>query len=244
MTVSATSGRRFARRMWARRWSRLRVLGVAALIAALLAASAWVVLESPLLAVRSVEVSGASRLTPAQVLAAADVAPATPLARVDTEAVAGRVRALVEVRAVSVSRQWPRSVRIVVEERVAAAVRRRGASYLVLDGAGVAFDTVRKRPKRLPLVTAVPGAGAHTLRAAMDVLAAVPVRVRRQLVEVRAASPEQVTLRLTRGRTVVWGSPDRGDRKAVVLTALLPRKARVYDVSAPDAPTTSQGQRG
>jgi cell division protein FtsQ len=230
--------------MWVRRWSRLRVLAVAGLIAALLGAAGWVVLESPLLAVRSVEVSGASRLTPAQVLAAADVAPATPLARVDTEAVAGRIRALVEVRAVSVSRQWPRSVRIVVEERVPAAVRRRGTSYLVLDRTGVAFDTVRKRPEGLPMVRAVPGAGVHTLRAAMDVLAAVPVRVRRQLVEVRAASPEQVTLRLTRGRTVVWGSPDRGDRKAVVLTALLPRKARVYDVSAPDAPTTSQQQRG
>jgi cell division protein FtsQ len=229
--------------MWARRWSRLRVLGVAGLIAALLGAGGWVVLESPLLAVRSVEVSGASRLTPAQVLTAADVAPATPLARVDTEAVAGRVRALVEVRAVSVSRQWPRSVRIVVEERVPAAVQRHGASYLVLDRSGVVFDTLRKRPKGLPMVTAEPGAGVRTLRAAMDVLAAVPVRVRRQLVEVRAASPERVTLRLTRGRTVVWGSPDRGDRKAVVLTALLPRKARVYDVSAPDAPTTSQGQR-
>ena len=241
MSVSATSGRRFARRVWARRWSRLRTLGVLALVLAVLGATAWVVLASPLLAVRSVEVSGASRLTPAQVLAAADVEPATPLARVDTEAVAHRVRALVEVRSVSVSRLWPRSVRIVVEERVAAAVQRSGSSYLILDRTGVAFDTVRTRPKGLPMVSARPGSGAPTLRAAMDVLAAVPVRVRRQLVEVRAASPEQVTLRLTRGRTVVWGSPDRGERKAVVLTALMPRKARVYDVSAPDAPTTSRG---
>ena len=241
MSVSTTSGRRFARRVWARRWSRLRTLGVLALLLALLGATAWVVLASPLLAVRSVEVSGAARLTPAQVLAAADVAPATPLARVDTEAVADRVRALIEVRTVSVSRQWPRSVRIVVVERVPAAVQRRGSSYLVLDGTGVAFDTVRTRPKGLPMVSARSGAGARTVRAAMDVLAAVPVRVRRQLVEVRAASPEQVTLRLTRGRTVVWGSPDRGERKAVVLTALMPRKARVYDVSAPDAPTTSRG---
>jgi len=241
VSVSATSGRRFARRVWARRWSRLRTLGVLALLLALLGATAWVVLASPLLAVRSVEVSGAARLTPAQVLAAADVAPATPLARVDTEAVADRVRALIEVRTVSVSRQWPRSVRIVVVERVPAAVQRRGSSYLVLDGTGVAFDTVRTRPKGLPMVSARSGAGARTVRAAMDVLAAVPARVRRQLVEVRAASPEQVTLRLTRGRTVVWGSPDRGERKAVVLTALMPRKARVYDVSAPDAPTTSRG---
>ena len=45
-------------------------------------------------------------------------------------------------------------------------------------------------------------------------------------------------MQLTRGRIVVWGSTERGERKAAVLAVLLARKARVYDVSAPDAPTT------
>jgi cell division protein FtsQ len=238
VSVSTTSGRRFARRARARRWSRLRVLAVLALVLALVGSAGWVVLESSLLAVRSVEVTGGARVTPAQVLAAADIAPSTPLARVDTEAVARRVEALVAVRAVTVSRQWPRTVLIVVAERVPAAVQRRGSSYALLDRTGVAFDTVRKRPKRLPLVSADTGSGARTMRAAMDVLAVVPARVRRQLVEVRAASPEQVTLRLTRRRTVMWGSTERGQRKAAVLAALMSRRALVYDVSAPDAPTT------
>ena len=241
MTLSATSSRRFARRIWARRWSRLRVLVVLSLVMVLGGTAGWVVLESTLLSVRSVEVSGTSRVTPAQVLAAADVSPATPLARVDTDAVARRVRALVAVRTVSVSRQWPRTVEIVVRERVPAAVQRRGSSYLLVDASGVAFDTVRKRPKGLPLVTAPVTAGEPAFRAALAVLTSVPASVRRQLLEVRAASPEQVTLRLTRDRTVVWGSPERGDRKAAVLTALMSRRARVYDVSAPDAPTTRRG---
>ena len=243
MSLSATSSRRFARRAVApiaRRWSRLRVLVVLGLVMVLTGTTGWVVLESALLSVRTVEVTGTSRVTPAEVLAAAGVPPATPLARVDTEAVAERIRALVEVRTVSVSRQWPRSVQIVVEERVPAAVQRRGSSYLLVDASGVAFDVVRKRPKGLPLVTA-PGAGEPALRAALTVLTSVPASVRRQLLEVRAASPEQVTLRLTRDRTVVWGSPERGDRKAAVLTALMSRRARVYDVSAPDAPTTRRG---
>ncbi len=238
MSLSATSGQRFTRRTLARRWSRLRVLVVVGLVLVLAGVAGWVVLESTLLSVRTVEVTGTSRVTPAQVLAAADVPPATPLARVDTDAVARRVRALVAVRTVSVSRQWPRSVLIVVQERVPAAVQRRGSSYLLVDPSGVAFDTVRKRPKGLPLVTAP---GEPAFRAALTVLTSVPAPVRRQLLEVRAASPEQVTLRLTRDRTVVWGSPERGDRKAAVLTALMSRKARVYDVSAPDAPTTRRG---
>lgn len=238
MSVSATSGRRFTRRIWARRWSRLRVLVVLGLVLTLAAAAGWVVLESTLLSVRSVQVTGASRVSPAEVLAVADVAPSTPLARVDTDAVAQRVRALVAVRAVTVSRQWPRSVHIVVQERVPAAVQRRGSSYLLIDPSGVAFDTVRKRPKGLPLVTAPAAAGIPAFRAALAVLTSVPEAVRGQLLEVRAASPDQVTLRLRHDRTVVWGSPERGDRKAAVLLALMSRRASVYDVSAPDAPTT------
>jgi cell division protein FtsQ len=66
----------------------------------------------------------------------------------------------------------------------------------------------------------------------------VPAPQRAQVREVRAATAERVTLRLSRGRTVEWGSPDRGRRKAAVLTVLMSRRARVYDVSAPDTPTT------
>ena len=81
--------------------------------------------------------------------------------------------------------------------------------------------------------------GSAALRATLDVLDALPVQVRAQVREVRAASLEQVTLRLTRGRTVEWGSAERSERKAAVLAVLLTRKARVYDVSAPDSPTTT-----
>ena len=238
MSLSATSGRRFSRRVWARRWSRLRVLVVLGLVVGLVSAGGWVVLESSLLAVRSVEVTGAARLTTAQVVAAADVSGATPLARLDTEAVARRVAGLPAVATVDVSRSWPHSVRIVVREREPAAVQRRGSSYRLLDESGVAFDTVRKRPKGLPLVSAPAAAGPRALRAALAVVTATTPAVRRALIEVHAVSPEQVTLRLTRSRTVVWGSPERGERKAAVLAALMTRRATVYDVSAPDAPTT------
>jgi cell division protein FtsQ len=81
-------------------------------------------------------------------------------------------------------------------------------------------------------------AGAPALRAALDVLAAVPRVLAGQVLEVRAATPDQVTLRLTRSRMVMWGSPERSRRKAAVLAALMTRPAKIYDVSAPDAPTT------
>jgi len=217
------------------RWSRLRVVAVVGLVLTLLGAAGWVVFGSSLLAVRSIDVAGTARLTPAQVLAAAAVPDRAPLARVDIDAVASRVRALPAVRTVEVARQWPATVRIVVQERAPTAVRRHGSGFRLVDDSGVAFAVVRKRPRGLPLVS---GAGQAGLRAAVDVLAATPPKVRRALLEVRATSPEVVSLRLTRRRTVVWGSPERGARKAEVLTALMTRRASVYDVSAPDAPTT------
>ena len=58
--------------------------------------------------------------------------------------------------------------------------------------------------------------------------------------QVRAASPDDVRLQLTKGRTVVWGSAERSARKAAVLAVLLTRRASVYDVTAPDAPTTTK----
>lgn len=238
MTVSTSSAHRFAERVRARRWSRIKVVLVALLVVAVVLAAGWAVLFSQLLAVRSVRVVGVGRLSSAQVEAAAAVPVGEPLARVDTGAVARRVGALPAVRSVTVARRWPRTLTISVRERVPAAVAARGTSYVLVDRTGVSFDTVPVRPPGLALVDVPAGLGRAGLRAALDVLAATPAALRAQVVVVQAGADEQVTLQLTRGRTVVWGSPDGSRRKAVVLDALLARRARVYDVSAPDAPTT------
>jgi cell division protein FtsQ len=227
--------------------SRRRLALAMLLVSALAVSSAWVLLRSGAFAVTAVEVAGTARLSPAAVVAAAKVDFGTPLATLDTDAVATQVRTLPAVRQVEVVRRWPRTVEIAVQERQPAAVRRDGRSYLLVDTSGVAFARVDKRPKGLSLISAAPrvdAAGRSTppdrsaLRACLSVLATLPEPLRRQVVEVRAYGPDDVTLRLTRGRAVIWGTPERGARKATVLAALVTRKARVYDISAPDTPTT------
>ena len=42
---------------------------------------------------------------------------------------------------------------------------------------------------------------------------------------------------------VVWGSSDDSERKAEVLSVLMKRQAKVYDVSAPDLPVTKGEKR-
>jgi cell division protein FtsQ len=56
---------------------------------------------------------------------------------------------------------------------------------------------------------------------------------------VSAAEPDQVTLQLNDGVTVVWGSADQAALKAQVLSALMATHARYYDVSSPGSAVTS-----
>ena len=204
----------------------------------LAAAGAWVLLFSSLFGVAHVQVLGVDRVYRTQVIDRAGIARGTPLARLNTGEVAARIERIPAVRSVEVRRDWPRGVTVVIHERVPAAVRERGTGFVLVDRTGVVFGEVPDRPRDLPLVSAPVSAGAPALRAALDALDAVPPAIRGQVRSVRAASVDEVTLQLTRGRTVVWGDPGLGRRKGEVLAVLLTRKAKVYDVSVPDAPTT------
>lgn len=238
MPATRSSPTRYPGRAHAARRVRLRLVLVVLSLSALAAVAGWVLLVSSLFGVATVTVSGSARVGAAPVVELAAIKAGTPLARLDDAGIARRVGRLPAVRTVQVRRDWPRAVRIIVQERVPAAVRAQGSGFVLVDRTGVAFDTVARRPQGLPLVTAPLGAGASALRAALDTLDAVPAPVRDQVTTVAATSSREISLRLTRGRTVVWGGTDRAARKGAVLAVLLSRKASVYDVSAPDVPTT------
>ena len=58
-----------------------------------------------------------------------------------------------------------------------------------------------------------------------------------QVGRVAAPSVASITLTLTDGRVVVWGTNDRTEEKAEKLGALLTQPGHTYDVSSPDLPT-------
>jgi cell division protein FtsQ len=203
-------------------------------VVAVLAVAVWLVGFTGLLGVRTVTVTGTRALSAEQIRAVAAVPDGQPLARVDTGAVADRVRSLAGVARVAVSRSWPGTVRITVtERRGVAVVRRNGAGWLV-DGTGVVFQRAPAGRRTLPLLD-VPGAGPQDpgTRAALAALTALPAGVTRQVSVVRAPTPESVTLTLSRGRTVLWGGAEQPAAKAAVLAALLRRPGTYYDVSTP-----------
>ena len=86
-------------------------------LAGVIGAAAWVVFGSPLLAVRSVIVTGTHLVPRSEVLAVAGVEPGTPLIRVNTAQAAARIDTIRQVRSAQVTRSWPDRVVIVVRER-------------------------------------------------------------------------------------------------------------------------------
>jgi cell division protein FtsQ len=201
---------------------------------------AWVVFATPLLGVRTVEVNGSTIVDDEAVRDVAAVRRGTPLARVDTGAVAERVRGLPSVAQVVVRRWWPDTLVITVQERSPVAVVADGSDYLVVDAAGVVFDRRPRRPDGLVLLRVDrPGPADPATRAALTVVAALTPRLLDQVRAVEAESATTITVRLTGGRAVVWGDADRSDVKAQVATVLVDRPGRVIDVSAPDVATVS-----
>ncbi|WP_170152456.1 cell division protein FtsQ/DivIB [Thermasporomyces composti] len=239
-----SSARRFIRRQWARRLSRLRVPLIAAGVLLVLGAAVWAVGFSSLLDVREVTVRGvstASGLSVAQVREAAAVPLGRPLARLDLDAIRTRVMELPPVRTATVERSWPHTVRIGVTERTPVGVWREGAVHRLVDVEGVPFRTVDPVKTSLPIVEAAPSAGRspELRRAGARVVADLPRSLRPRVQVVRVESVESVVIRLTDGVVVKWGSAEEGAAKAQVLQVLLRHlPAKVYDVSAPRFPAT------
>jgi len=211
---------------------RGRLIG-AGLVLVLLVGFGWLVGFSSVLGVRSVRVSGARQLSPAQVEAAAAVRPGSPLSRLDTSAIRARVAKLPEVRTVTVRTSYPSTVLIQVTERVAVGYRATPTGAGLVDVDDVLFRIESKPPAGLPqLATAQPGQ-ADQAAAVATVAGALPPELARKVSLISAASTESVTLRLFDGRLVFWGGTDRGADKARLMTALLRQPGHYYDISDP-----------
>lgn len=232
-------------------FARRRALVLGAAGAALLAGGvAWALWGSSWLRLEQVGVSGTGVLSPAEVEAAASAPVGSPLIAVDTDSLERRLRRkLPRIDTVEVTRSWPHGIDIAVKERKPVLLLEKGAKFTEVDAGGVRFATVDRAPERVPLLELSPDrsaslrrfGGDRLLREAVGVAGDLPAAIARDTETVRVTSYDSISLRLTGGREVIWGSGEQGAVKAKVLTALMKAapKAGHFDVSAPTAPASS-----
>ncbi|MDG9715339.1 cell division protein FtsQ/DivIB [Streptomyces sp. DH24] len=234
---------------------RLRTIAAAALALVLLTAGAvWLLYGSDRLRVERVTVSGTRVLTDARVREAADVPLGAPLVSVDTDAIAARLREkLLRIDTVDVERSWPDGIGLKVTERKPVLLVQKAGKFVEVDDEGVRFATVSQAPKGVPLLELRParsGSAAASLRRfgearlvreAVRVAGDLPAAVARDTRNVKVRSYDDISLELAGGRTVAWGSGERGGAKSRTLTALMKATpdAGHFDVSAPSAPASS-----
>ncbi len=204
----------------------------------------WLVWFSATFGVRNVEVKGVETLTAPAVELAAAVPSGQPLIRVNTTQIEARVSLLPRVESVDVRRHWPNTIIVEVRERHAIAWIRDGTAIRGVDRFGVDFRSYAKRPRGLVevrITANTPQRRQDALIEATKVIGIIHTKdpaLASSIGYVRAGTKDSVELALTRGRTVRWGSAAESTAKIKVLTPLLKIKARTYDVSAPEQPTT------
>jgi cell division protein FtsQ len=215
----------------------VKVLLWSALASVVAVAIGLVLYFTPIMSARNVEVVGLSTVSREEVLGAAAVPSGTPLLQVNTDAVAERVATIRRVATARVQRDYPSMLRITVVERVPVVVKDYPDGPHLFDRDGVDFAT-GPAPLSLPyLDTDNPGPNDLPTLAALKVMLALPPEVAGQVGRIAAPSVASITLTLTDGRIVVWGTNDRTDEKAMKLAALLTQPGHTYDVSSPDLPT-------
>ncbi len=261
-TVLATAERFAERRRLRRRLTRRRVAWSAAGLGAV-GVLGWVTFFAPVLALdlAQVEVVGEGTVVdPATVLAVVAEYDGTPLPRLDTVELRRGVLDVPGVRAAEVARDWPRGllITLVSREPVAAVPAPTAASdaagapsnggappagYLLLDVEGVQVGRSADAPAGLPVVgVPVDDRDARAMTAVLAVLQSLPPELASQVAAAGATSEDAVSLTLTDGARVEWGSAEQSALKArVVLTlraAPASADAAVFDVAAPTTPIT------
>lgn len=244
--VSQGSAARFAERVAMRRRllrDRIVLVVVGSLVAAALA---WLLLLSPVLALRvdQVQVEGQGTVVDiAAVQAVVQAYDGVPLPRLDTVALRRSVLDVPGVRAAQVTREWPHGLLVTVVSREPVAAVPRDGGFALLDVEGVQVGRTDTAPEAVPVITVpVDDPGARAMTAVLTVLQQLPPELATQLVAASAENQDTVALELADGSRVEWGSADESALKARVLTTLrstgVPAGVDVYDVSAPTLPIT------
>lgn len=219
------------------RWFTVLGLGVAGIILVLL------LLTSPLLSVRKVEVEGVVYANPELVASIVDSIDGEPILTVDLDAAEDKLLMIPWVRQARVSMHLPSRVTIEVVERAPIAFFRSVDGFnRVIDRDGRVLDVIEGDPVDFtPIIGTGPNlsAGQNTEQpflGAAELINALPSELRSRLLTVTVSPEGEVSLALTNDVEVLFGRPDDFQAKLVGVVNEIKRQGSrryaIIDVSS------------
>lgn len=226
------------RRFTARKRGRHRAWYLAAAIIGALVLVSLAGAYSPLMAVRTIEVVGASRVSQAEITEALADQLGRPLALVDAGAVKAVLVGYPLIASYSLESQPPDTLVVRIVEREPVGVLQSGTVYTLVDAAGVTIERSDQPIAGYPTLMVPGGASSKGFVAAAAVVRALPADLRARVASVSATTADDVTLTLVDSPAeVVWGSAEHSDKKARILATAMaatdPSQVNQYDVSSP-----------
>lgn len=216
--------------------------------AVLLAGLVAVLYFSPLLAVKTVQVTGTDLLPRARAEQLLQPLIGRPLPQVGTRQVEELLDAEPTVDQVRVQAEPPSGIAVEVVEHQPVAAVPAGDQATLYSAAGEALADVSAEEateRGLPSVASVSDvADPEVFSAITGVLGTLPEDIRSQMVSASASTVDSVQLQLRDDRTVLWGNAEDAESKVAVLRALMTAEeqsedpAAEFDVSIPDQPVT------
>jgi cell division protein FtsQ len=224
----------------------------------LVAALTWVasfvlggiaVANSSWLDVEVVQVSGAVRADPRQIVTASGIVVGEPLVDVDPEAAVAGAEAVPWVAEATVERDWRGSVTISVNERQGIVALATGHRFAIVDRTGRQLEVVADRPSEFVPVDGVEASGVPGQPVGAEALAVIAL-AEALTPEVRQSTAQivivdgQLTLDLAAGGRVLFGDDRDLADKLVALETMLARVdlscLHTIDVRVASAPTVSR----
>lgn len=223
------------------------------LVALFVSTAAFVValLEAPTFEAQNVQISGAARTSEGSILEALALDDGQALLTYNTQAGHDAVSELPWVQAVSVTRQWPSTLRVVVRERTvsAAIVEPSGDEWVVLAGDGVVVEHRMSPPSGVPLIVAtddivdaaVIGEPLGGLERVLEISADLPLQLDPWVTTWRMDANGVVTAELVGSASANFGKLDDHRTQFVSLASILNGGAslvclEVIDLTIADTP--------
>ncbi|WP_295625758.1 cell division protein FtsQ/DivIB [uncultured Corynebacterium sp.] len=229
-----------------RRRGRGALVGLIALAVVVLVAAVWAVLWfTPVATVKEIRVEGVVNGDAAAITEATGIPEGEQLARVDTDAAARSVAGQPWVDRVTVGRSWPSAVTVDVVEHTAVVHIRATDGEHLFNAEGEEFHVGPPPPGSIEMVRVPrvddpePGKidpDPDTVRAVLDILGALPDRIRGEVARVDAPGPTSVSLNLHDGREIFFGSSDRAAEKGRAADIVFDREGSSWNVSNPVEP--------